>query len=116
MVTGPPASICAWNMVATEPLLPKTLPNRTATNLVPELRPPGPVACISCKELTICSAALFVMPSTERVHRLVARNEQELRNPALSGNLRADKRSENVCLDCRFPVFLEQRDVLSAAA
>ena len=47
-----------------------------------------------------------------RVHRLVARNQQELRNAALSGNLRADQRSENVCLDRRFPVFLEQRDVL----
>ena len=33
-VTGPPAAICLRNKGMTEPLLPSTLPNLTATNLV----------------------------------------------------------------------------------
>ena len=37
-VTGPPFSICFLNSGITEPLLPSTLPNRTATNSVLEWR------------------------------------------------------------------------------
>ena len=33
-VTGPPASICFLNIGTTEPLLPNTLPNLTAANIV----------------------------------------------------------------------------------
>lgn len=52
-VTGPPSSICFLNSGMTEPLEPKTFPNRTATNSVRDFFP---------KVYTIISQIRLVAP------------------------------------------------------
>ena len=55
-VTGPPRAICSLNFGITLPLLPSTLPNRTAMKRVP--------ACSAASWLSTISAARLLAPIT----------------------------------------------------